>query len=253
MASFLITGSSRGLGLALVSRLAALPKGQVETIFATARQDNSPQLNQLVTASSGRIELVRLDVEDKKTIEEAARQVESKLAGKGLDYLINNAGTLDYNPAGLEGMDNLNQIFNLNVTGVHEVTRAFLPLLRRGQKKTVVNISTTLGSIARAQEYAQSPTPAYKITKAALNMLTVQYAQSFASEGLTFLAVSPGWLRTDLGSQRADLPVETGAEKVVDIVLKTGPHQNGKFVNIHVPGWEKAPGPNQYEGKEVEW
>jgi hypothetical protein len=61
------------------------------------------------------------------------------------------------------------------------------------------------------------------------------------------------WLRTDLGSQRADLPVETGAEKVVDIVLKTGPHQNGKFVNIHVPSWEKAPGPNQYEGKEIEW
>jgi len=49
------------------------------------------------------------------------------------------------------------------------------------------------------------------------------------------------------------LPVEIGAEKVVDIVLKARPAQNGKFLNIHVPGWENASGNNQYEGGEIEW
>ncbi|KAJ5767807.1 hypothetical protein N7533_000390 [Penicillium manginii] len=247
MASFLITGSSRGLGLALATRLASLPSGQVGTIFATARQDNSTQLRELINASSGRIEFVGLDVTDKKSIQEATSLVEHKLQGKGLDYLINNAGAVDWNPAGVEGMENLNEMFNLNVTGVHEVTRAFLPLLRRGEKKSVINISTTMGSIAKAHLYAQAPTPAYKITKAALNMLSVQYAQQYASEGFTFLLISPG------GGSRADLSVETGAEKAIDIVLKTGPHQNGKFVNIHVPGWVNANGNNAYQGKEIEW
>ncbi|OOQ84724.1 short chain oxidoreductase [Penicillium brasilianum] len=253
MASYLVTGSSRGLGLALVSRLASLPAAQVGKIIATARQDNSPQLTEIVKASSGRVELVKLDVTNKSSIQEAAKLAESKLQGKGLDYLINNAGLTDYAPAGLEGMDNLNDIFHTNVTSVHNVTQGFLPLLRKGEKRVVINISTTMGSLAKAEAYRQAPTPAYKISKAALNMLTVQYAQQYEADGFTFVAVTPGWLRTDLGSSRADLPVETGAEKVVDIVQQTGPHQNGKFLNIHVPGWENAPGPNQYDGKEIAW
>jgi NAD(P)-dependent dehydrogenase (short-subunit alcohol dehydrogenase family) len=140
MASYLVTGSSRGLGLALVSRLASLPAAQVGKIIATARQDNSPQLTEIVKASSGRVELVKLDVTNKSSIQEAAKLAESKLQGKGLDYLINNVGLTDYAPAGLEGMDNLNEIFHTNVTSVHNVTQGFLPLLRKGQKKVVINM-----------------------------------------------------------------------------------------------------------------
>jgi NAD(P)-dependent dehydrogenase (short-subunit alcohol dehydrogenase family) len=104
MASYLITGSSRGLGLALVSRLASLPSAQVGKIIATARQDNSPQLTELVNTSSGRVELVKLDVTNKSSIQKAAKLVEGKLQGKGLDYLINNAGLMDWSATGLEGM-----------------------------------------------------------------------------------------------------------------------------------------------------
>ncbi|KAJ5893317.1 Short-chain dehydrogenase/reductase SDR [Penicillium taxi] len=253
MASYLVTGSSRGLGLALVSHLASLPEAEVATIIATARQDNSTQLKNIVSASPGRIKFVKLDVTDKTSVEEAVKSIEHKLQGKGLDYLINNAGVTDWTKDRLEGMDNLNEIFNTNVTSVHEVTRAFMPLLRRGQKKIVINISTTVGSIAMTKVYAEVPCPAYKISKAALNMMTVQYAQQYAEEGFTFLAVSPGWLRTDLGSSYADLPVETGAEKVMDIVQKANTEQNGKYLTIHVPGWEYAEGINQYPGGEVPW
>jgi NAD(P)-dependent dehydrogenase (short-subunit alcohol dehydrogenase family) len=104
MASYLVTGSSRGLGLALVSRLASLPAAQVGKIIATARQDNSPQLKEIVNASSGRVELVKMDVTNKSSIQEAVKLVEEKLQGKGLDYLINNAGLMDWAPNGLEGM-----------------------------------------------------------------------------------------------------------------------------------------------------
>lgn len=104
MASYLVTGSSRGLGLALVSRLASLPKTEVAHIIATARQDNSPQLKEIVSASSGRVEFVKLDVTNKASVGEAIKSVEQKLQGKGLDYLINNAGVMDSGNDGLAGM-----------------------------------------------------------------------------------------------------------------------------------------------------
>jgi NAD(P)-dependent dehydrogenase (short-subunit alcohol dehydrogenase family) len=104
MASYLVTGSSRGLGLALVSRLASLPAAQVGKIIATARQDSSSELTDLVNSSSGRVELVKLDVTNKSSIQEAAKLVEGRLQGKGLDYLINNAGLMDWTSTGLEGM-----------------------------------------------------------------------------------------------------------------------------------------------------
>ena len=104
MASFLITGSSRGLGLALVSRLAALPESEVGTIFATARQDNSAQLNEVIKASNGRVQFVQLDVTNQTSIEAAARVVEGKLNGRGLDYLVNNAGVADWTEGNLDNM-----------------------------------------------------------------------------------------------------------------------------------------------------
>ncbi|KAJ5467893.1 hypothetical protein N7475_005645 [Penicillium sp. IBT 31633x] len=253
MASYLVTGSSRGLGLALITRLATLPKTEVGTIIAAVRQDDSAQLNEIANNSSWRVQTVKLDVTDDSSVKEAVGEVGRQLQGKGLDYLVNNAGVADWSPTGLEEMNNLNETFNVNVMGPHLVSRAFLPLLRKGEKKTVINISTTMGSISMAEAFRSLPSPAYKISKAALNMLTVQYAKKYEDDGFTFLAVSPGWLRTDLGGHRAHLSVQTGAEKVVDIIQNATPKQNGKFVNIHVPGWEAPEGADQYDGKEIPW
>lgn len=104
MANYLITGSSRGLGLALVSRLAALPSSEVGTIIATARQDNSPQLRDLVNKSSGQVGFVPLDVTSPQSIQQAVKLVENRLQGKGLDVLINNAGVLPVTRGGIEAM-----------------------------------------------------------------------------------------------------------------------------------------------------
>jgi hypothetical protein len=61
------------------------------------------------------------------------------------------------------------------------------------------------------------------------------------------------WLKTDLGGENADLPVETGVTAVLSIIDKTSHEANGRFFNIHVPGWENKPGLNQYDGKEIPW
>jgi hypothetical protein len=56
-----------------------------------------------------------------------------------------------------------------------------------------------------------------------------------------------------MGSEHADLPVEVGVKEVIRIMTSSGPESTGKFLNIHVPGWENAAGPNQYDGKEPPW
>ena len=104
-----------------------------------------------------------------------------------------------------------------------------------------------------APTYRLSPVYAYKISKAALNMLTVQYALQYADEGFIFVAISPGWLQTDMGGSVADLPVETGVKAVWEILETLQQSDNGKFLNIHVPGWETVEGSNQYDGAEVAW
>ena len=103
MASYLITGSSKGFGLALARQLATLPASDVSKVFATARGD-APALQELVKKSSGRVVFVKLDVTNEASINQAAAEVEASLAGKGLDVLINNAGVMQYASGGVKSM-----------------------------------------------------------------------------------------------------------------------------------------------------
>ncbi|RDW68721.1 uncharacterized protein DSM5745_08481 [Aspergillus mulundensis] len=253
MTSYLITGASRGLGLAIATELAALPESEASIIFATTRQHNPGSLKDLAVSTSGRVVPVQLDPNDPESLSAAVKLVEDRLQGKGLDVLVNNAGTQPVTDGKVEMADDLTETFHVNVTLTHYVTRAFLPLLRKGEHKMISNISSTVGSIAQAPKYQMSPTHAYKVSKAAMNMLTIQYALQYADEGFSVFAISPGWLKTELGGSYADLPVEVGAKEVVRYIRSGGRDLNGRFLNIHVPGWENAPGPNQYDGKDVPW
>ena len=105
MATFLITGASRGLGLALTRELASRPASEVSKVFASIRGDSTPAaLNELAQTSSGRVVTVKLDVTDQQSIKKAAAEVETKLGGKGLDVLINNAGICQYSLGGVQAM-----------------------------------------------------------------------------------------------------------------------------------------------------
>lgn len=102
-------------------------------------------------------------------------------------------------------------------------------------------------------------------------MVARLYGLSLEKEGFKVAAISPGvsdliwnnfggiakhpvqWLKTDLGSQYADLDVSVGVDQVKTIILNLDPSTNGKMVNIHVPGWENAAGPNQYGGGLAPW
>ncbi|KAF9634144.1 Short-chain dehydrogenase/reductase SDR [Lasiodiplodia theobromae] len=251
MASYLITGASRGIGLTLVTMLAAKPASEVAKVYAAARSE-SEALKKVIASAASRVVFVPLEVTSQDSIKAAAAKVDELQAGKGLDVLINNAGIMEA-PVQVDQCDDLPDVLNVNVVGVHNVTRAFLPQLKKGTQKKIINISSGLGSMAWAHFSALYLFPAYKVSKAALNMLTVQYAHLLEKDGFTVVAITPGWLRTDLGSSQADLSVEEGAQAALNILMNATPKISGKFFNIHIPGWETKTGFSKYDGSEIPW
>ncbi|XRM40500.1 hypothetical protein ABZX51_003818 [Aspergillus tubingensis] len=252
MVSYLITGASRGLGLGLVRSLATKPATDVSIIYAAART-RTDALQQLSNDAPGRVVVVPLDVDSEESIKRAVEHIEHSQGDKGLDVLINVAAIMTHFPQGITTMDDLNYVFNTNVTGVHHVTRSFLPLLMKGSLRKVINYSSGLGSIGHASARATQDSPSYKVSKAALNMLTVQYALSYANKGFTFIVLSPGWVKTDLGGDDADIDADTSTNAVLDLISRVGRKDNGKFFNIRVPAFDHRPAPFQYAGEEIPW
>lgn len=103
MASYFITGTSRGIGLHLTTSLASRPSSEVSKVFAAARKQ-SDDLEKLIAGSDGRVQFVPLEVTSEQSVEEAAQTVEKSLNGQGLDYLINNAGIMHTTPNGIVDM-----------------------------------------------------------------------------------------------------------------------------------------------------
>lgn len=170
-----------------------------------------------------------------------------KLDGAGLDVLINNAGIQIHEPEGVTKMHALEETLQVNTIGVHRVSSAFLSLLGKGKPKKLVNMSSALGSMHEKDFSAEAPLASYKVSKAALNMITVYYALELKPKGYTVFCLTPGWLRTDMRRSVAHLEPEVGAKEVVRIVEHATPEDIGKFLQINVPCWDI------YHGGEIEW
>ncbi|CAL1706577.1 unnamed protein product [Somion occarium] len=198
MPSYFITGSSRGIGFAIVVELLKDPKNFV---IASARNPSASQGLQDLASKypKDRLALVTFDVSKPEQIEAAAKEVD-QLAPKGLDYLINNAG-ISYQA--LTTFDDLDlKLFEeelvFNTVPLIRILRAFKPLVVKSTEKKVLFITSSLGSI---QDAAGRPNlaNAYSISKAALNMLARKWGAVNKSEGIISVLVHPGWVDTDLG------------------------------------------------------
>ncbi|OAA70928.1 NAD(P)-binding domain protein [Akanthomyces lecanii RCEF 1005] len=224
MSTILITGGGRGIGYELAKQLVRLPVSEVALVLVTARGP-SKLLDGLVAASAGRVLRFHCEATDQQSVEAFAAELDTKLAGRGVDILVNNIGVMPITEGGMHALDaaELLSTFDINVVSAHRMTVAMIPLLQKGSGKKIANVSTPLGSIEYASRYTWLSTPAYK------------------------------WLKTDMGSKDADLDVDTGVNALKNLILSTKEDANGKFFNIHVPGWEDAKGPNQYNGAEIPW
>jgi NAD(P)-dependent dehydrogenase (short-subunit alcohol dehydrogenase family) len=204
----LITGANKGLGYETARRLAE----RGHTVYVGAR---SAERGDAAAAALG-VRFVPIDVTDDASVETAMRVIEER--DGHLDVLVNNAGIWD-GRIGVDGLTGATALkeFDTNAVGVVRVTQAALPLLRRSQNPVVVNVSSGLGSFWAVtnpeRNESHYPTVVYSATKAAVSMLTVEYAK--ALPGIKFNAVEPGYTATDLTGNHAGQTVAEGAEVIV--------------------------------------
>ncbi|MEW1914673.1 SDR family NAD(P)-dependent oxidoreductase [Kitasatospora sp. NPDC085895] len=207
-----ITGANKGLGYETARRLIE----QGHTVYAGARDAHRGE--QAAKALGARPLLI--DITDDASVAAAADRVRAE-AGR-VDVLVNNAGIAGPPaPASELTAADLQQVFDTNVFGVVRTTRAFLPLLQEAARPAIVNVSSSLGSLAINADpavhtgilTAWAPLLAYNSSKAALNMLTVVYAQAFPQISVT--SVDPGFTATDLNGHQGTQSVEEGAAVIV--------------------------------------
>jgi NAD(P)-dependent dehydrogenase (short-subunit alcohol dehydrogenase family) len=209
----LVTGANRGIGREIVQQV--VDAGDVALLGARdidRARDAADAVEQVAAAagSKGQVEVVPLDVTDQASVDAAARQVDEQ-HGR-LDVLVNNAA-IHYD-TGQRGIDAdlgvVEEAFQTNVLGAWRVAEAFVPLLLRAPSPRLVNVSSGSGSLASMG----SGTPAYAVTKAALNALTRVLAGDLRSRGVLVNAVCPGWTATDMGGA-GGRPVAEGAASVM--------------------------------------
>jgi NAD(P)-dependent dehydrogenase (short-subunit alcohol dehydrogenase family) len=189
---------------------------------------------------------VVLDVTDDASIQDAAGRIDGWYGR--LDVLVNNAGIsggLTGQVPGQIDLDVVRAVFETNFLGVIAVTEAFLPLLRRSADARIVNISSGLGSMHLQTDpehyFAGLGTSAgYPVSKAALNMLTVQYARALAPDRIAVNAVTPGPCRTDL-TAGLGLPLQRtaaqGAAVAVQLATVAQSPTGGFFEDDGVVPW----------------
>ena len=206
----LVTGASRGIGRALVK---ALVQRQWKVLACARRLDD--------TGEDGKdVRRIALDVTDERSVAELAKALDDQ--GTAVHALFNNAGVLHDRSAKVSDVDAalMSSTFDTNVNGVQRVTAACLPsLARSGANFKVVNVSSAMGSIANVCRSDVGPSTnlavSYRVSKAALNMLTACWAAELrlTHPGAAFVAVHPGWVDTDMGSQngRVTPPVHPAA------------------------------------------
>jgi NAD(P)-dependent dehydrogenase (short-subunit alcohol dehydrogenase family) len=225
MTTTLITGATKGLGLQTARRLIAAG----HTVYLGARDS---QRGKQVAADLG-ADMVLIDVTSDDSVEAAATLVREQ-AGQ-LDVLVNNAGISGGRkpPAEVTAAD-MRAVYDTNVFGVVRVMHAFLPLLEASGTPVVVNVSSGLGSLAVTNDPGRFESTllglAYPSSKAALNMLTSQYAKAYPA--IKINAVDPGYTATDLNEHRGTQTVEEGAEIIVRMATIGAEGPTGGYFDV---------------------
>ncbi|MFI0980741.1 SDR family NAD(P)-dependent oxidoreductase [Streptomyces sp. NPDC021093] len=204
----LITGANKGLGLETARQLLAAG----HTVYIGARSQAKAEQAAQELGSNARPLVI--DITDDASVKAAAQQVGTESGA--LDVLVNNAGIADpSDDDGPTGSDMLT-VLDTNVVGIVRMMHAFVPLLQAG-KGVVVNVGSGLGSFGRTTDLSrmegQFAAPAYNASKAAVSMLTVQYAKIYPNMRIN--VVDPGFTATDFNGNTGIQTVAEGAEAIV--------------------------------------
>jgi NAD(P)-dependent dehydrogenase (short-subunit alcohol dehydrogenase family) len=228
----LITGITRGLGLCLAEYF--LHKGH--TVFGLGRWESEGVLR-LKKEYGGRFLFFIVDITDETKISDTFGMIKN-ITGS-IDILINNAAVhFEQHKPDIHLVDFSVYVetFKVNSIAPLMVVRSFLPLLKKGRKKCIVNISSEAGSIGNAWRKAEY---SYCMSKAALNMASKILQTRLKEDGIKVLAVHPGWFSSDMGGPEAPITPRDAAEQVAKTILKEWPIDDPIYMDA--------------EGKEMPW
>jgi NAD(P)-dependent dehydrogenase (short-subunit alcohol dehydrogenase family) len=200
----LITGGNRGIGFEICRQLA----GRGVHVILTAR-DTDRGLEAAESIGRGAA-FYPLDVDVEPSIDVVAEALETS-PGR-LDVLINNAGINDEDTGTVEtDLDAARRVMETNFYGPWRLSQALLPLLEKSSEGRIINITSGMGQL----DGLTGGHAAYRLSKSALNALTILMANELRASGVTVNAVRPGWVRTDMGGADAPRSVEQGADTAV--------------------------------------
>lgn len=198
---------------------------QYQVLLGSRDQAKGERAAAELAADRLKVHALQLEITNPQSIERAAALV-SRDFGR-LDVLVNNAATLydTWQRAVDADLDQVRQALETNLLGAWRMTRVFLPLLRASEHPRVVNVSSQAGSLASMDD----DTPAYRVSKAALNALTRMLAAELEGERILVNAICPGWVATDMGGG-GGRPVSEGAASVMwGVTLPDGGPTGGFF------------------------
>ncbi|GHA35241.1 SDR family oxidoreductase [Photobacterium aphoticum] len=230
MATVLITGANRGLGLEFARQYAE--KGW--QVLATCRTPETADHLQTLAKTHTDIELLRVDVTDEADILALA----SHLSGRAIDHLILNAGVLGDDCATLGEMTQAKwlEVLTINTVAPALLIQALRDNVAASEHKTIVGISTRVASLG---DNTSGNMYSYRASKAALNQILVSAAQNLREQGVKTLAIHPGWVQTDMGGTSATFTPQESVSGIIQVAENLTLEESGSF--------------RVFDGTAIEW
>lgn len=231
----LVTGANKGIGLETARQLG---KQNITVLIGARDSKKGEAAAKELQAENLDVRSLAIDVADRKSIEQAAAEVEREFGR--LDILINNAGVMIDDPkkkVSEQSLDIWRRTFETNLFGLIATTQAFLPLLRKSEAGRIVNLSSILGSITYhstpgAPTYDFKVAPAYDVSKAAVNAYTVHLAYELKDSKIKVNAAHPGWVKTEMGGDGATMEIVDGAKTSVALATVGEDGPNGAYIHM---------------------
>jgi NAD(P)-dependent dehydrogenase (short-subunit alcohol dehydrogenase family) len=207
----LVSGGNRGIGFSACRALAQAGA----TVLLGARKLSDGERAARDLAKAGSVVPIQLDVADAKSVAALKSCVEKEFTT--LDVLINNAGVY------LDGGQNVLQVpeeiiaktLEANLLGAWRLSRAFAPGMSAQRRGRIINVSSGMGALSSMGADA----PSYRVSKAALNALTLVLAAELKPAGISVVSFCPGWVATDMGGANAPRTPESAGKALATAAL----------------------------------
>jgi len=223
-----VTGGNRGIGFEISKELS---KVGCRVVLTSRDEEHGNQAVAKLGADKKNIVYHKLDVTNGKDIE-TLRDWILKMYGR-VDILINNAGIYLDEGTSVFNVDEkiVKETLDVNFYGAFNICRALIPIMRQNGYGRIVNISSGYGAMSEMAGYQA----AYRISKAALNALTLIMADELRDGGIKVNAVCPGWVNTDMGGKMAPISAEKAAKDIVHVALMDEEGPTGSFFRHKKP------------------